>query len=60
MDLLGGGGGGGGRGGSGSGPSLRQAFSLLPPEEFLPFVIPFTGGPGSLAGGLGIASKIVL
>lgn len=25
-------------------------FSLLPPEDFLPFVVPFQGGPGALAG----------
>ena len=28
----------------------RNAFALLPPEEFLPYVVPFTGGPGVLAG----------
>ena len=34
---------------SSSTPS-RNAFALLPPEEFLPYVVPFTGGPGVLAG----------
>ena len=28
----------------------RNAFSLLPPEEFMPFVVPFMGGAGQLAG----------
>lgn len=28
----------------------RNAFSLLPPEELLPYVVPFNGGPGLLAG----------
>ena len=35
---------------SSSTPS-RNAFSLLAPDEFLPYVVPFTGGPGVLAGG---------
>lgn len=38
-------------GGSSSNPSARATtFTLLPPDEFLPFVVPFQGGPGPLAG----------
>ncbi|GAX83934.1 hypothetical protein CEUSTIGMA_g11358.t1 [Chlamydomonas eustigma] len=29
----------------------RNTFTLLPPEEFMPYVVPFSGGPGLLAGG---------
>ncbi|MEW5320106.1 MAG: hypothetical protein WDW38_011205 [Sanguina aurantia] len=29
----------------------KSAFSLLPPDEFLPYVVPFLGGHGALAGG---------
>jgi hypothetical protein len=34
----------------GSGPA-RHTFSLLPPDDFLPYVVPFQGGAGVLAGG---------
>lgn len=30
---------------------LKACFTLQPPEELLPFVVPFVGGPGPLAGG---------
>ncbi|KAJ9517478.1 hypothetical protein QJQ45_024956 [Haematococcus lacustris] len=47
------GGAGGGSGGSGGGASSAQAaYSLLPPEDFLPFVVPFKGAGGVLAGEL--------
>lgn len=32
-------------------PLLKACYSLQPPEELLPFVVPFAGGPGALAGG---------
>lgn len=34
-----------------SNSQTKPPFSLLPPEEFLPFVVPFQGGTGVLAGG---------
>lgn len=55
---MGGSGSGGGAGPGGSSPSPSPApgapkagFSLLPPEDLQPFVVPFVGGPGPLAGG---------
>lgn len=55
---LGGSGSGGGAGPGGSSPSPSPApgapkagFSLQPPEDLQPFVVPFVGGPGPLAGG---------
>jgi len=36
----------------GSGKGAASMYSLLPPEDFLPFVIPFQGGSGMLAGEL--------
>ncbi|KAF5834480.1 hypothetical protein DUNSADRAFT_8836 [Dunaliella salina] len=35
----------------GSGKGAASMCSLLPPEDFLPFVVPFQGGSGVLAGG---------
>lgn len=39
----------------GKGPSVRgkggPAFSILPPEKLMPFVVPFKGAPGRLCGG---------
>uniref|UniRef100_A0A7S0V4B7 TBCC domain-containing protein 1 n=1 Tax=Polytomella parva TaxID=51329 RepID=A0A7S0V4B7_9CHLO len=32
-------------------PPSKACYSLLPPDEFLPFVVPFVGGTGPLAGG---------
>lgn len=36
-------------------PDLRSkptpAYSILPPEKLMPFVVPFRGGPGHLCGG---------
>jgi len=32
--------------------STKPPFSLLPPEEFFPFVVPFQGSAGVLAGGV--------
>ena len=37
----------------------RNAFSLLPPEELLPYVVPFSGGPGMLAGNNCCGSRAV-
>ena len=31
--------------------TARQPFSLLPPEQLLPFMVPFQGAAGSLCGG---------
>jgi len=42
---------GGGSGGSSSAGGRNTTFMLLPPDEFLPFVVPFQGGAGVLAGG---------
>lgn len=30
---------------------MKQPVALMPPEDFLPFMIPFKGGPGPLCGG---------
>lgn len=39
----------------GKSPSARgkggPAFTILPPEKLMPFVVPFRGGPGRLCGG---------
>ncbi|KAG2454002.1 hypothetical protein HYH02_001045 [Chlamydomonas schloesseri] len=31
--------------------AAKASYSLQPPDEFLPFVVPFVGGAGALAGG---------
>lgn len=46
----------------GKSPELRSkptpAFSILPPEKLMPFVIPFKGGPGALCGGAATSAAL--
>jgi hypothetical protein len=39
------------------GPGQLRPVLLMQPEEFLPFVVPFKGGPGPLAGGAAAAGS---